>query len=499
MIAGQKHIIEKVYLEVNTTSEKSAYYIKNNVDSFLKDVLLLRLEKLLDEFDRNDKTVRFDELRLDFFIQEWENDHEILHEFENSLRKKLNKELNISQPGENAAEQNREISAAQNREDVFLFFLENGFLPWYGKKSYISELTQPDNWMKSLQSKSFREKIKTLFIQNENALKRFAMQFPTIRSIYFLKAIRPREKGLEREIPSLLGFFPEKLRFQLIEILLQLSVLKENEKIIRNLHILAISFLNSGIKTIKPEFEKAFQKLDEFVFQYYAEEKEMVSKVQTIIENYRLNKLNEYLKEWKNALKPAIDEEEKKAKQTNKKQDKKPDDFFFDEEKPTEIIVQNAGLVLLHPFLKTFFTEAGILNENGNFYKEKHMHAVQALHFLATGNETFFEANMILEKFLVGLPLKMPVQRESFLTDEIKTEANEMLRQVIKNWPALKNTSVDGLRQNFLQRDGKLLQTENGFKLIVERKTQDILLEKLGWNISVVKFPWKERILFIEW
>ncbi len=499
MIAGQKHIVEKVYLEVNTTSENSAYYIKNNVDSFLKDVLLLRLEELLDEYDRNDKTVRFDKLRLEFFIKEWENDQEILNEFESRLRKKLNKKWNISHQGEKAAEKNWEISAAQNQEDVMLFFLENGFLPWYGKNSYISELIKRNNWKEVIQKKIFQHKLASLFSQNENALTRFVLQFPTAMVIDYLAAYQPEKKGLEREIPSLLGLFPEKLRFQLIEILLQLSVLKENEKIIRNLHILAISFLNSGIKTIKPEFEKAFQKLDEFVFQYYAEEKEMVTGVHTILENYRLNKLNKFLKESKNTQEPIDVEEKEITEQTIDKQDNKLDDSFFDEGKPPEIIVQNAGLVLLHPFLKTFFTETGILNETGNFYKEKHVHAVQALHFLATGNETFFEADMIFEKFLVGFPLKMPVQRESFLTDEIKTEANEMLRQVIKNWPALKNTSPDGLRQLFLQREGKLLQTENGFKLIVERKTQDILLEKLGWNISVVKFPWKERILFIEW
>jgi hypothetical protein len=35
--------------------------------------------------------------------------------------------------------------------------------------------------------------------------------------------------------------------------------------------------------------------------------------------------------------------------------------------------------------------------------------------------------------------------------------------------------------------------------LIVERKAQDVLLEKLNWNISLVKFPWKKELITVEW
>jgi hypothetical protein len=93
----------------------------------------------------------------------------------------------------------------------------------------------------------------------------------------------------------------------------------------------------------------------------------------------------------------------------------------------------------------------------------------------------------------------MPVLQKSLLTEQIKEEAIVLLKEVVKNWPALKNTSPDGLRQMFIQRNGKLIQKEDNTKLIVERKAQDVLLEKLNWNISMIKLPWFSKILFTEW
>ncbi len=122
-----------------------------------------------------------------------------------------------------------------------------------------------------------------------------------------------------------------------------------------------------------------------------------------------------------------------------------------------------------------------------------------SLHFLATGNENAFEGNLVFEKFLCGVPLKMSVQKQSLLTDLIKNEANELLNEVVRHWAALKNTSADGLRQMFIQRDGKLFQENDKYKLIVERKAQDFLLERLSWNIAVIKLPWISNILFTEW
>ncbi|MDO8952863.1 MAG: contractile injection system tape measure protein, partial [Draconibacterium sp.] len=182
----------------------------------------------------------------------------------------------------------------------------------------------------------------------------------------------------------------------------------------------------------------------------------------------------------------------------SKQVESKENSAFFDKDK-NEIWVQNAGLILLHPFLKPFFITTEMCDKQGRFLSEDYDLPIQSLHYLATGDENFFEGSLIFEKFLCGVPLKIPVRQTSVLTGLIKTEATVLLNEVVKNWPALKNTSADGLRQMFIQRDGKLIQKEDSYKLIVERKAQDVLLEKLNWNTSMIKLPWISKIVFTEW
>jgi hypothetical protein len=118
---------------------------------------------------------------------------------------------------------------------------------------------------------------------------------------------------------------------------------------------------------------------------------------------------------------------------------------------------------------------------------------------LATGNENVFEGNLVFEKFLCGLPLKMPVEKQSLLDDTIRNEAEVLLKEAITNWKALKNSSPNDLRQLFIQREGKLMQKENQYNLVVERKAQDALLERINWNISMLKLPWRKELIVVEW
>jgi hypothetical protein len=163
------------------------------------------------------------------------------------------------------------------------------------------------------------------------------------------------------------------------------------------------------------------------------------------------------------------------------------------------IYVNNAGLVLLHPFLKTFFITTGIANPSGKIENRNIDLAVQALHFIATGRESIYESGLVFEKFLCGVPSGYPLIRKSLLIPEIKAEADDMLKEVIKLWAALKNTSSDGLREAFIQRSGILQQTEKGYKLTVEAKTLDILLERLPWGFGIINWYLINKLIFVEW
>jgi hypothetical protein len=163
------------------------------------------------------------------------------------------------------------------------------------------------------------------------------------------------------------------------------------------------------------------------------------------------------------------------------------------------ILIPGAGLVLLHPFLPRLFEHCNWLNENEFVNDEVRNRAVYILHYLATGDEEAPEYVLMLPKLLCGIPLESPLEPAAPLTDQEKAACDDMLRQVITHWKALGNTSPAGLREAFLQRQGKLFSTDDGWRLEVQRKTEDILLNRLPWGFSVIKFSWTPRLLFVSW
>jgi hypothetical protein len=125
--------------------------------------------------------------------------------------------------------------------------------------------------------------------------------------------------------------------------------------------------------------------------------------------------------------------------------------------------------------------------------------AISLIHYLATGQGQTPEYQLLLPKFLCGMPLNMPLDHFMDLTPESRSEAENLLKAVISHWCALKKTSPDGLRESFLQRPGKLEKRQSGRYLQIERHTLDILLDHLPWNLSMVKLPWMQEMLRVEW
>ncbi|WP_264536431.1 contractile injection system tape measure protein [Flavobacterium sp. N1736] len=159
--------------------------------------------------------------------------------------------------------------------------------------------------------------------------------------------------------------------------------------------------------------------------------------------------------------------------------------------------VQNAGLIILHPFLKEMLKSCELIDEK-NAVSDKEL-AAHILHYAATKRENDYEHAMLFEKFLCGIPLQQSIRRDIKIDDRHKQHVEEMLESVVEHWSALKNTSTGVLRSEFLQREGKLDLTESNPKVTIERKTQDLLLEKIPWNISIVKIPWLEKLIYSQW
>jgi hypothetical protein len=169
-------------------------------------------------------------------------------------------------------------------------------------------------------------------------------------------------------------------------------------------------------------------------------------------------------------------------------------------ERANGIYLNCAGLVLLHPFLRTYFDAVGLLTENSFRHEYAQQVAILLLHYLATGQRAVPEYELVLPKLLCGWPLNEPLMSDLELPETALAEGENLLQTVINYWDVLKNTSPDGLREGFLQRQGKLTHPEMGdWKLRVEQQAIDILLSRLPWGISMVKLLWMTEVLIVEW
>lgn len=482
-------------MEVDTSKAETAYSIKNFISEFLRNELFPKLEMLFDDYNLNETIIRFNEININLSVNKWNNFEQIKYEINKQFENKLKLHIQPVVMGQKSVGISfkedetdiRKISLRKNYEATFLYFLENGHLPWFGKEEHINEFTTLRSWNRNLKEVSFVERLKKLIFQDTTVFDRFIYQFSDEIVVAFFVKVNLKLKGHDKQLLNLLKKLEPKTKYLFLKLLFHISILGEANSTLKTLQIFynevsqrkinsknIVEFVNLIHNILPKEVANDSQILE--VIRIFDTEKELVS---------LLFEIDEFSK---TKILPKENESVQKEKELS----------FFERES-SGIAVQNAGLIVLHPFLKYFFVNTKIADNNGILIKGKLDLAVQSLYFLATGNENVFEGDLVFEKFICGVPLKRPIPKQSLLTDKIKAEVHVLLKEAIKNWAALKNTSPNGLRQMFIQRDGKLIQKENKYKLLVERKAQDILLEKLSWNISMVKLPWKKELIIVEW
>ncbi len=159
----------------------------------------------------------------------------------------------------------------------------------------------------------------------------------------------------------------------------------------------------------------------------------------------------------------------------------------------------NAGLVLLGPFLPSFFDELGLLKDGRFQHDEAAVRATHLMQAAATGERSFYEHELALNKILCGIPLARPLPREVNITDREVSEGEKMLQAVISHWSVLKRTSIGTLRDTFLRRRGSLVSSEGEWLVRVEREAFDHVLDAVPWSFNTIRMSWMDRILRVEW
>ena len=154
---------------------------------------------------------------------------------------------------------------------------------------------------------------------------------------------------------------------------------------------------------------------------------------------------------------------------------------------------------MLWIYLPYFFADCKLMQGRKFISKEKQVKAAHLLQYAVDESENSPENELTLNKILCGLDIHQPIERFVELSDSEKQATHKLIRSAVKNWPILKNTSVEGYQQTFLQREGKIIRVDDGWQVIVERKTLDVLLKRLPYSIGMIRQPWMRTTIWVEW
>ena len=453
-----KHIIQKVFIEVKTNSSKKAFSLKDRLDVFMQHQVFPEMERYIDanrgKFSNDD--IRLDKVELDICIPNIDD--------LNNLKKQMVSQFKIKmeeahQKINRYSENNERIiqSHSKSNFDAFLYFIKTGLNPWW--KPNVREILDVKTIREIISQKYFYEEfIKVL--KDKNVRNRLVNQLDDAL-LSLLLTVPNSNTG--REQRRALGILKNHVRLRdkfwmdVMDFHLSKDVIQFNT-----------SLMDCAKMIIKESDYKTLETYASLLIGTSLKDVEVLT-IQI----------------------PKEEQQESKTEESN------TEESILNESEG--VFINNAGLVLMHPFFKTFFINLKLANNEGQLIPSKIESAIHLLHYLATKKEQPFESELVLEKFLCGVPVGRTISRFVTLSDEQKRMAEEVLQAAISHWTALKNTSPDGLRTAFLQREGKLTNDNDTGRIVVERKTQDILLDKIPWNVHLIKLPWRKRILFVDW
>lgn len=163
------------------------------------------------------------------------------------------------------------------------------------------------------------------------------------------------------------------------------------------------------------------------------------------------------------------------------------------------IYLDNAGLVLLHPYLQILFQEFDLMEGLAFRDDTAASKALSLLRFLVWGDEEREEYEQALDKVLCGFAPEDAFEVNVELSEMEKAECIQLLEAINSNWKPMEGTSGQDLRDAFLKREGRLSMHGDAWELKVDRKGWDVLLDQLPWTIGFVKLPWMEFPIHLEW
>ncbi|MEO4006918.1 contractile injection system tape measure protein [Flavobacterium sp. CAU 1735] len=379
---------------------------------------------------------------------------------------------------------------------TFIHFIEEGTMPWWNTNETSAAIFESVSFKKIISEKAFVPKI-VASLQKPKVRERIINQFTDAQIAQICLAVI-QSKGLKIALKSAVikqlsgsSFADRKVLWSLI--LQTISILASNkvanpethtiEQIIKTIPLLKAAKNQETEEQIWNEINAIFPFIEQGVPYSTFRETNNKTSNKTAKSDKKSPDKEESQKTDRNKITPELF-------QTIQQETPFADEVSNDHQ------VQNAGLVLIHPFIANLFKHCNLMDPKTNTLTDPET-GIHLLHYIATGKTNQPESAMLFEKYLCNIPLHQSINRHVKLTRKQKTEAAKVIGAVQQNWSAMKTASVGLLQHEFFQRPGKL--TVDSLTLTVERKTQDILMDKLSWGISMIRLPWQTQFTYVNW
>ncbi len=164
--------------------------------------------------------------------------------------------------------------------------------------------------------------------------------------------------------------------------------------------------------------------------------------------------------------------------------------------------LDNAGLVLVAPYLPPLFERLDLLADGGAEWRSPAAagRAVHLLQYLVDGRCDNSASTLALNKLLCGRRADDPVPEWIELSGHEREVCESLLEALVANWPSIQGNSPLALQESFLQRNGTLVRGgDGGWRVHVERKAIDVLVDNVPWSFSIILHRWMEEPVGVVW
>jgi len=485
------YLIELNSIDILCDSQSLGKQMHAQLGTLMERTFYPKLEKLLEQYDEPNHVWNINQLYInlpDLALENWKHDFVELALLRIEEYLKNNKPITTVFFTDGNNQDFRLVSKQQQAVELFFYYLKTGILPL----NTIAKQTDLV-WENIDITNEFITECIAFFEVNPERILRLVFGVSRSFRARILHQIIPLPTALICVLETVLQ--PLNFNFTSPSSALKLIV-NEQELKSQWIDFVVFTFISFDFSVKKTNVLDAFKKN---IAQWNFTQKELahifsVIEIKTQSENEQLPTAQLlFVKEVKirleNDATPTQTKEEIEIKISDKVQSTV--DFHF---------ISNAGLVLLHLFLKPLFEQLNLCQDNAWNDKKSQHKAILLTQFLVTGNTQFHENELILNKIFCGMEIDEEVNLKLKITQKEKARSKSLLTSVLQHWTAMNNSSMEALQESFLTRNGKLsFNISNSIELQVESKGVDVLLGQLPWGIGYIKTPWMKEHLICEW